>query len=147
MKAKAKFDSIIDGNRFVYTPVGDDDFKSMHKMQEYINLENRTERDIEMHRKYFALVKATIHHTNEALTLRFGTINKMRKQLMIMSGNCNTIENVDGTINYEAHSIKFKNMDENKFKQVYKDCLDAAVHFFLKEISFEDFKSDIANFY
>lgn len=147
MKAKAILYGMDVHNQFILSPDSDEDFKSMLKMKGYINLESWSKRDIDKHKQYFALIKATIYHTSEAFTMRFGTIDKMRHQLMVLSGNCDMIENLDGTKSYKPHSIKFKNMDDEKFKVIYKDCLDAAVHFFLKDISYEDFKTDILNFY
>ena len=146
MKTFAHYYGMNSEDHFVFIPEDSEAFKKMLKLSGLVSFENWKERDVIKHRKYFALINATIYHTNESFTQRFGSTDKMRKQLMILSGNCETFENANGTIGYEAHSIKFKNMDQHKFDVIYKDCLDAAVHFMLSDISYEDFKNDIMNF-
>lgn len=146
MKAIAKYYGQISSEQFVFVPNGDDDFKKMLKFDGYVQIENWRERNVNFHRKYFALLKKIIYLMPAQLMEKYGTVDKLRYQLMIISGNCDLIQNVDDTISYKPHSINFRNMTQEKFEQIYNDCFNSALKHFLKDISKEDFENDLLNF-
>jgi len=146
MKAIAKYYGQYSQDEFVFIPENDHDYKTMLKFKGYVQLENWQERNVMFHRKFFALLNRVIYHLPEQLMEKYGTVDKLRYQLMIVSGNVDLIQNIDGTASFKPHSINFKSMKEESFKEVYNDCLSAALKYFLKDISKEDFTNDILNF-
>jgi len=130
--------------------INDDNFKKLLKLDEgdYCEIETWKERNIDFHRKYFALLNCTINHLPENLMVDFGHIDKIRKYIMILIGEFDVIPTLKEDSNPipQARSISFKSMDNNKFSEIYSKSLDVILKHFLKDISMEDFERDILNF-
>ena len=129
--------------------ITDKDFTTSLKLKEdqCISSETWKQRNIDFHRKYFAFLNATIYLLPEDKkydSLR--NINYLRKKLMIIIGEVDSIYDMDGNEHLQAKSISFKSMDDARFTEIYKPCIDATLKHFLHWISMNDFQNTIANF-
>ncbi|MFA5300292.1 MAG: DUF1367 family protein [Lutibacter sp.] len=126
----------------------DNDFKKLLKMKEgdYIEVETWKERNINFHKKYFALMNCTINHLPESFDVEFKSLDNLRKYVTICTGRFDLLPSLKGQPIPVAHSISFKNMDEAEFSDLYSDSLNVILKHFLKDISKEDFENDILNF-
>jgi len=103
-------------------------------------------RNIQFHKKYFALID-TIHRSmDESLTEAYPTPENLRYVIMILTGNFDIQIMPDGTQNKKPKSISFASMDDYEFEKVYSASLDVALKYFLKDMNKEDFEREILNF-
>jgi len=129
--------------------ITDKDFTNSLKLKVGHNLSSETwkQRNIDFHRKYFAFLNATIYLLPE--DKKYDPLRNMeylRKKLMIMIGEVDSIYDMKGNEHMQAKSISFKSMDDEMFHHVYKSCIDAVLKYFLHGISIKDFENTIANF-
>lgn len=129
--------------------ITDKDFVVGLKLKEaqYISSETWKERNINFHRKFFAFINATIHLLPEDQKYdKLRNPDYLRRKLMIMIGEVDSIYDMNGVEHLQARSISFKSMDDEKFGFIYKACIDATLKYFLHGISMKDFENTIANF-
>ena len=117
----------------------DKDFVKSLKLKDdqHISAEIWRERNILLHRKFFAFLNAVIYLLPE---------EKKYDSLRNIIGEVDEIIGMDGQVHLQAKSISFKSMDEEKFSPIYKSCVDATLKHFLHWISIKDFENTIANF-
>lgn len=87
------------------------------------------DRKIENHRRFFAFL-------NTALSMQehYENVNQLRFALLIKAGHCDrVISHKGGSVSFIPKSLKFKKMSETKFREVFKDCLNA-FHVMLHEM-------------
>jgi hypothetical protein len=141
------FAKIITQNQF--KPVGTDSFKKSLKLKtdDFIRIEIWKDRNINFHRKYFSFLNTVIYFLPEDERYdRFRNIDYLRKELMIMIGEVDILISFDGTQHLIPKSINFKSMDDQEFERVYSLSIDAALKYFLHDISKEDFENHIINY-
>ena len=132
-----------------FSPVSNDDYRKSLKVKDgdYVMIDTWKERNIRFHRKYFALLNCAINHLPEDSDYdRYRNVDTLRKEIMLQNGRYKIYETLGGKTTYEADSISFKSMDEEKFSEVYNEAVDTILKYFLKHISKEDFENDILNF-
>lgn len=128
--------------------INDRDYKKLCKLNEneFLDIKTWKERNILFHKKYFALMNASIYHLPEYIDQEFHNIDNFRKYVTILTGRFNLIPSLKGESIPEAHSIKFDKIDDEEFKSLYSDSINVILKYFLKDISKEDFENDILNF-
>jgi hypothetical protein len=117
------------------------------KKDQWINGDTWKERNIMFHRKFFAFLNAAIYLFPEDKkydSLR--NIDYLRKKLMIMIGEVDSIYDMEGREHMQAKSISFKSMDDEAFDRIYKACITAVLNNFLHDISMKDFEDTILTF-
>lgn len=140
---------IKDIETYELDPVSDEDYRKMLKLKtgDFLKIETWKGRNVNFHRKFFALINCAVNHLPEDSQFdRFRNVEYLRKYLMICTGNCEVIIGFSGKESYIPNSISFKSMDEEAFSKIYSSCLDAILKYFLKHLSQEDFEKDILNF-
>jgi len=146
MKLLAKIKNI---NLFMNSieTIGFDEFKKIYKLSEgdFIELTTWKERDINKHKKYFALMNSTLYHLPE--DSEYSSLEVLRKTVQICIGNCDIAFDMDGNKQLQAKSISFKNMDQVAFDNLYEKSLSFISKVILKDIDYESFVNDILNFY
>ena len=65
---------------------------------------------------------------------------------MVLIGEVDIRYQMDGTPNLWPRSISFKSMDNDKFQEIYSKSIDAALKYFLRDISKEDFERHIIGY-
>jgi len=78
-------------------------------------------RNVGFHRKFFALIN--IGHENSSLDMPFDTY---RRYVIMKAGYFKNYQTHKG-IYYEAESISFSSMPQDKFEEVYSRCLDVII--------------------
>ena len=74
-------------------PFGDDDYDQKKKLKvgETYNVEVKVARNVEFHRKYFALISYAWEFLNESEIERFRDKDNFRKYVEIAAGHCEVI--------------------------------------------------------
>jgi Protein of unknown function (DUF1367) len=132
-----------------FNPIGATDFKKSLKIKvgDYIKVETWKERNLNFHRKFFAFLNTVVYFMPEGEKYdRFRNIDCLRAELMIMIGEVDIHISFEGDQNLIPKSISFKSMDNERFEQVYSACIDAALKYFLHDISKENFEKHLLNF-
>ena len=143
-----KLHAQIDGENH-FNPLGADSFKKSLKLNpgDYIEVETWQERNINFHRKYFSFLNTVVYFMPEGEKYdRFRNIDALRKELMIMIGEVEIHVSFSGDQNLIPKSISFKSMDNEEFERVYSASIDAALKYFLHDISKENFEKHLINY-
>lgn len=126
-----------------------DEYKYLLRLTDgnFVSIKTWKDRNVMFLRKFFAFLNAVIYLLPENSKYdRLRNKEYLRKQLMIITGNCDIVYDLKGKEHLQAHSISFESMDEVKFQEVYSSCVNAALKYYLHWISIKDFENTIANF-
>lgn len=132
-----------------FDPLTSEDFKKSLKLKigNYIHIETWRERNIEFHRKFFALLKTTIYFLPEDDQFdKLRNIDYLRKELMIYIGEVDVHITMDGEMHLSPRSISFKSMDNEKFESIYSLCVDAVLKLYLKNLTQAQFEKHLLGF-
>jgi hypothetical protein len=139
-------DLYIQKTEFGLIPVSDED-KAIVRGWAYgdvVKCELKRERNPRHHRKFFALLKATMHHLPEAAPIKSNS--HLLDLLKFETGYFETFVSLHNEVIHKPKSISFGSMPQDEFNLFYSDCLDVICSKLLTEISKEDFERDILNF-
>jgi hypothetical protein len=105
----------------------------------------KPERDIQKHKKFFALLRIAWENLPE----RFDRIypdyrNSFRKAVQMMAGHTDQIILPNGLIQDIPKSIDFESMDDAEFKDLYNRCVDVILQHFLKGTDNVELQKQIA---
>jgi len=108
------------------------------KLNEVISADFKKPRNYKFHKKYFALVNFAYENWEpEAFEdskwkdiVPEKSLERFRKDLIILSGHYDAVYRVDGSVRIEAKSISFASMNEETFAELY----DATINVILKKI-------------
>ena len=132
-----------------YKPVGAEDYKKSLKLKpgDFVKIESWQERNLLLHKKYFAFLNTVIYFLPEDLKFdQLRNIDYLRKEIMVLIGEVDFRFTMEGEKCIEVRSISFKNMDNEKFERIYSASVNAALKHYLKDISLEDFEVYIINY-
>lgn len=101
-------------------PSDQDEKRKLKLGNDYI-CEITNPRNVGFHRKFFALLN--IGHENTNLDMPFDTY---RKYILMKAGYFKAFDTPKGTF-YDAESISFANMAQDKFEEVYSRVLDKII--------------------
>ena len=103
-------------------PYGDDDYEEKKKLKvgETYSVDVKVIRNLDFHRKYFALISYAWEFLNERETATFKTKENFRKYLEISAGHCDVIFHPRLQEFVEIpKSISFSSMDNASFSELY----------------------------
>lgn len=100
------------------------DEKKKLKLDEVYWAEIKKARNLQFHKKFFALIK--IGHANTKTFQEDIPLDAYRKWAIIKAGYCKMYKTPKG-IFVDADSIAFENMDESKFQEVYNAVLEVII--------------------
>ena len=105
----------------------DTDYDKMKRIKvgDLLQCEIKKPRNYQFHKKFFALLNM-IYQNQE----RYNNIDHLRNDLTIEAGFYTLRQNLKGEEIYEADSISFSKMTEEKFEDYYSKCLDVIVKYF-----------------
>jgi hypothetical protein len=114
---------LVENTATGFVPYDDFDLeeKKKFKIGEKYWFEVKKARNYLFHKKFFSLIK--VGHDNTKLDLPFDVY---RKVMIIKAGYFKAYNTGKGTY-YEADSISFESMDEEKFQEVYSRVLDKII--------------------
>lgn len=131
-------------------PCYDEDYEEKKKLkigQKY-KAKITLARNLEFHRKYFALINCAWAYQNERTVEHFKhSVEGFRKTVEIAAGHCDTVYNI-GLKSWTdiPKSIAFDKMDEFEFRELYEGVKRVLFTVFLKDISEYDFTRNLSNF-
>lgn len=124
-------------------PLGDDDYdeKKKLKLGQTYSVEIKIARNVDFHRKYFALISYAWEFLNEQETERFRTKENFRKYVEVAAGHCDVIFHPRLQEYVEIpKSISFGKMDNAEFSDLYqrvKDVIFSIIGDRVKQDQFE----------
>ena len=130
-------------------PMYDDDYEEKKKLKigQVYSAEIKLVRNIEFHRKYFALINCSWEYQKESVQTGFRTKDNFRKYVEVAAGwydlfySPKTHEWVQ-----VPKSISFEKMRAEEFADLYEQVKDVLYSVFLKDISKEEFEQNLFNF-
>ena len=103
-------------------PFGDDDYEEKKKLKvgQTYSMEVKVVRNVDFHRKYFAMISYAWEYLNEVEVERFKTKDNFRKYIEITAGHCDVIFHPRLQEFVEIpKSISFSSMDNAAFSDLY----------------------------
>ena len=129
-------------------PFGDDDYEEKKKLKvgQTYSMEVKVVRNVDFHRKYFAMISYAWEYLNEVEVERFKTKDNFRKYLEITAGHCDVIFHPRLQEFVEIpKSISFSSMDNSSFSDLYdrvKDVIFSIIGSRVSEAEFEHLLMD-----
>lgn len=131
-------------------PAYDDDYEQYAKLKtgEAVKIKVSKVRNLEFHRKYFALINCAWSYQSEARINFFkNSIELFRKSVEIAAGHCELVYSVKRKEWVEIpKSISFSKMDNFAFQELYERVKDVLFATFLTHITEEEFTKNLINF-
>ena len=124
-------------------PFGDDDYEAKKKLKvgEAYTVDVKVARNVDFHRKYFAMIAYAWEFLNEQEIRTFRTKENFRKYLEIAAGHCEIIYHPRLREFVEMpKSISFGSMDNTGFNELYnrvKDVIFSIIGGRVSETEFE----------
>ena len=122
-------------------PKFDSDLEALKKIKigEDVKVKISRPRNINFHRKYFALMNLAFE--NQDL---YDDITTFRYIIQMKAGFYTIVKTHKGELMYFPDSISFGSMDESKFEELYSKVLDVILQFL--EIDKETVENELINF-
>ena len=130
-------------------PLGDDDYEQKRKLKlgETYSVEVKVVRNVDFHRKYFALIAYAWEFMNEQETERFKDKENFRKYLEIAAGHCDVIFHPRLQEFVEIpKSIAFAKMDNTAFSDLYGRVKDVIFSIIGDRVTQEEFERLLIDF-
>lgn len=137
-------------------PVDDDNYDEKKKLKigKSYMAEIKEVRDIDKHRRYFALINCAWEYLPEErkpgvkyCQKMFGTKTNFRKSLQVTAGYYDMVYSIDRNEWIEnPQSISFENMDDLKFTELYNGVLDVVYAILTDIVSQEEFINNLIQF-
>ena len=135
---------------FGLVPMFDNDYENKRKLKfgEVYQVEIKKARNYEFHKKYFSLINTAWEYQNEATTKFFkNSVEQFRKSVEVSAGHCDTVFNINLKTWVDIpKSIAFDKMDEFEFQELYNNVKTVLFAVFLKNISEDEFMSNLINY-
>ena len=132
-----------------FVPYGDDDYeqKSKLKIGDTYSVDIRVVRNLDFHRKYFALISYAWEFLNEEETRKFKTKEGFRKYLEIAAGHCEVFFHPTLQDFVEMpKSISFGSMDNAEFSELYERMKDVIFSIIGSRVSQQEFERLLIDF-
>lgn len=131
-------------------PLYDEDYDQKKKLKigEIYKAKITIARNINFHRKYFALINCAWAYQNERTTKHFkNNVECFRKTVEIAAGHCDTVYNLSLKSWVDIpKSIAFDKLKQEEFEDLYERVKDVLFSTFLKGIDEEEFLNNMIDF-
>ena len=130
-------------------PLDDDDFEEKKKLKlgQTYSVEVKVARNVDFHRKYFALIAYAWEFLNEQETATFKSKDNFRKYLEISAGHCDVIFHPRLQEFVEIpKSISFGSMDNTAFSGLYERVKDVIFSIIGDRVTREEFERLLIDF-
>lgn len=131
-------------------PLYDEDYDQKKKLKigEIYKAKIAIARNINFHRKYFALINCAWAYQNERTTKHFkNNVECFRKTVEISAGHCDTVYNLSLKSWVDIpKSIAFDKLKQEEFEDLYERVKDVLFTTFLKGIDEEEFLNNMIDF-
>lgn len=113
----------------------------------------RKARNIQFHRKYFALLKLVYESLPEDFsikandqTIEIRSVDDLHWHVKFQAGLYDQKVTLGGKITYEAQSISFEKMDGEEFQRFYDSAIDVVCKYFLVGVNQKDLIEMVSEF-
>jgi hypothetical protein len=130
-------------------PLDDDDYEEKKKLKlgQTYSVEVKVARNVDFHRKYFALIAYAWEFLNEQEEERFKTKDNFRKYLEMAAGHCDVIFHPRLQEFVEIpKSISFGSMDNTAFSGLYERVKDVIFSIIGDRVTREEFERLLIDF-
>lgn len=130
-------------------PLGDDDYEEKKKLKlgQTYSVEVKVVRNVDFHRKYFALIAYAWEFLDERETGRFKDKENFRKYIEIAAGHCDVIFHPRLQEFVEIpKSISFAKMDNTAFSDLYGRVKDVIFSIIGNRVTQEEFERLLIDF-
>lgn len=130
-------------------PLGDDDYEEKKKLKlgQTYSVEVKVARNVDFHRKYFALISYAWEFLNEQETEKFRTKENFRKYVEVAAGHCDVIFHPRLQEYVEIpKSISFGKMDNTEFSDLYKRAKDVIFSIIGNRVTQDQFERLLLDF-
>jgi hypothetical protein len=130
-------------------PLDDDDYEEKKKLKlgQTYSVEVKVARNVDFHRKYFALIAYAWEFLNEQETATFKSKDNFRKYLEISAGHCDVIFHPRLQEFVEIpKSISFGKMDNTAFSELYERVKDVIFSIIGDRVTRDEFERLLIDF-
>ena len=130
-------------------PMGDDDYEAKKKLKlgQTYSVEVKVVRNVDFHRKYFALVAYAWEFLTEQEIANFKTKENFRKYLEIAAGHCDVLYHPRLQEFVEIpRSISFSSMDNASFSDLYRRVKDVIFSIIGNRVTQDEFERLLIDF-
>lgn len=130
-------------------PMGDDDYEAKKKLKlgQTYSVEVKVVRNVDFHRKYFALIAYAWEFLNEQEIANFKTKENFRKYLEIAAGHCDVLYHPRLQEFVEVpRSISFSSMDNASFSDLYQRVKDVIFSIIGNRVTQDEFERLLIDF-
>ena len=131
-------------------PLYDDDYEQKRKLRlgKVYLAEIKLARNVQFHRKYFALIRCAWEYQNGEMQAFFkDDVNLFRKTVEVAAGVCERVYNLSLKSWVDIpKSISFSSMSAEEFDEMYERIKDVLFSTFLRHISEEEFSKNLISF-
>ena len=130
-------------------PLGDDDYEAKKKLKlgQTYSVEVKVVRNVDFHRKYFALVAYAWEFLTEQEIANFKTKENFRKYLEIAAGHCDVLYHPRLQEFVEIpRSISFSSMDNASFSDLYRRVKDVIFSIIGNRVTQDEFERLLIDF-
>lgn len=130
-------------------PCGDDDYEEKKKLKlgQVYTVEIRTARNVDFHRKYFALIAYAWEFLNEQEVAAFRSKEGFRKSVEITAGHYEPLYDLETqTFVHAPKSISFGSMDNAEFSDLYSRVKDVIFAIIGNRVTEEEFERILIDF-
>ena len=133
-------------------PCDDDSYNDKQKLRlgHIYEVQVKTKRNYQFHKKYFALINMAWEYLPEPLTMFYLNKHNFRKDLELCAGSYERVYSIERDEWIEQHkSISFDKMSEEEFSELYERVKDVLFKVHLKNLSEYDkkeFTNNLNNF-
>lgn len=130
-------------------PLGDDDYEEKKKLKlgQTYSVEVKIARNVDFHRKYFALISYAWEFLNERETAAFVTKEGFRKSIEVAAGHYEPQYNlVTQSYDHVPKSISFGKMDNAEFSDLYQRVKDVIFSIIGNRVTQDQFERLLLDF-
>jgi hypothetical protein len=130
-------------------PMGDDDYEAKKKLKlgQTYSVEVKVVRNVDFHRKYFALIAYAWEFLTEQEIANFKTKENFRKYLEIAAGHCDVLFHPRLQEFVEVpRSISFSSMDNASFSDLYRRVKDVIFSIIGNRVTQDEFERLLIDF-
>ncbi len=107
----------------------------------WVTCEIKQARNIQFHRKFFALAKLVYENLPE--NIHYANQDQFLVALKVALGHCDTVICKDGSTAYIPSSISFASMDDLAFSDFYDKAVRIVVKYFLPGVTSQELENEV----
>lgn len=137
-----------------FVPLDDEQAEALKKFRngEQYEIEIKLSRNPQFHRKVFAFFKFCFEcwsgsHSDLEFQDEQAQFDTFRKHLTVLAGFKVITYKLDGSFKVEAESLSYANMEQERFEQVYKALINAAIKHVFNNTKDENIINQLYSFF